>query len=128
MTRTNWAILSLFFTVAAPAQADKNANHFPSLDAPTASVAFCNLKSYNEKLNAVVTKDDLTPLDMVKVHELTYTLENALARLQADLTTSAAALESVHLASEDMDQGIVQSAGQKYITAMQNFVSNANCD
>ena len=61
------------------------------------------------------------------MHELTYTLENALARLQEELSNTAATLEEVHLASEDMKPDLIKSNGMDYIAAMQQFVRLREC-
>jgi hypothetical protein len=74
---------ALFFT-GFMAQADEKYSHFPSLEAPTTSAALCNLAAFKEKLQAITAKKELSPVDMVKVHELTYIpvpLQSALSEL-----------------------------------------------
>ena len=120
----------LAFTCAfvGVAQADEKYNHFPSLEAPTSTVALCNLATFNEKLAAITNKDKLTTEDMVKVHELTYTLENAVIRLQAELQTIAADLEEVHLASERLDTTTIKQSGSAYLTATQLLLKPEECN
>lgn len=102
-------------------------NHFPSLNAPDTKVALCNLAKFNEKLLAITNKSTLTSEDMVKVHELTYTLENAVIRLKRDLETIAFDLEKVHKASERLDQKVVKDSGEKYLKASGLLVKPEVC-
>ncbi len=117
---------SLLFT-GFMAQADEKYSHFPSLEAPTTSAALCNLATFNEKLQAIATKKELSPEDMVKVHELTYTLENAIVRLKKDLDTIAVDLEKVHKASEHLNQNIIKNSGDKYLAATQLILAKNSC-
>lgn len=114
--------------VVAPIQAEENYQHFPALAAPDTHVALCNLRAFNEKLNAILSKEELTPEDMVKVHELTYTLENALMRLQKDLETAAADLEEVHLASERLDSDTIKNRGDAYLSATGLILEPKACE
>lgn len=70
----------------------------------------------------MLAKDSLEPTDMVKVHELTYTLENALEKLREELDGLADVLEEVHVASEQMDANTVKSQGQKYLGTAQEII------
>ncbi|QDP02802.1 DUF6746 family protein [Thalassotalea sp. PS06] len=114
--------------VIAPIQAEENYQHFPAIAAPGTHVALCNLRAFNEKLNAILSKEDLTPEDMVKVHELTYTLENAVMRLQKDLETVAADLEEVHLASERLDSETIKNRGDAYLSATGLILDPKGCE
>lgn len=112
-TLTTLLISSIAFSGIT--MADENYNHFPSLDAPDLKTALCNLKNYNLKLTVITDKTELTAIDMVKVHELTYTLENALQKLQSDLTAMAADLEEVHQASEKLAPDTLKRHSEKYV-------------
>jgi site-specific recombinase len=118
---------SLFVIVITNAIADEEYNHFPSLEAPNTTVALCNLASFNKKLKTIADKEKLSAEDMVKVHELTYTLENAVMRLQQELEVIAIDLEKVHKASEVLDQGIIKASGKKYLRATTEILLPANC-
>lgn len=50
----------------------------------------------------------------VKVHELTYTLENAVNFLRETLKQISVDLEEVHKASERLEPKIIRSAGESY--------------
>lgn len=115
------------FLFVSAVQADDDYKHFPSLDAPNTQIALCNLATFNEKLAAIANKKELTPEDMVKVHELTYTLENAVMRLQKDLDTIAVDLEKVHKASERLDDQTIKNDGGKYLKATGLLLDPATC-
>lgn len=101
-----------------------DSNHFASLSSTDIQTAFCNIQSYNQKLAAITSKEKLTALDMVKIHELTYTLENAVIFLKATLETVSVDLEEVHIASEKLDQTVIKTSGQKYLKATSLLLNN----
>ena len=80
-----------------------------------------NLNEYNAKLQEIV-KGDLTSQDMAKVHELTYTLEVALARLSKELDIAANSLEEVHLGSEQMNKQRVKGFGKSYLDTLNHVL------
>ncbi len=104
------------------ANADEQYAHFPALPANDISTALCNIKQYNAQLSALLNTDKLSALDMVKVHELTYTLENAINYLKANLAQTSIVLEEVHKASESLDAPVIRGQGQEYLksTALLN--------
>ena len=113
--------------LSTPAHTDDKYSHFPSLEAPNTSVALCNLVKFNKKLQAIANKPKLSTEDMVKVHELTYTLENAVMRLQKDLDVIATDLEKVHKASEVLDSKTVKGSGNLYLGATRLITDGSNC-
>ncbi len=56
----------------------------------------------------LVAKDQLSAEELFEVHQLTYTLENALQKIQTEMTDIAAVLEEVYLASEKNDSTTVK--------------------
>lgn len=107
--------------------AEEKANHFPSLESPDVHTALCNIQAYNEKITAITSKPEMTALDMVKVHELTYTLERAVNFLKATLENVSVNLEEVHKASEVLDQNTIKMYGQKYLTTTSLLLSENEC-
>lgn len=108
--------------------ADENYDHFPSLEAPNLTIALCNLGSFNQQLADITSKPELTATDMVKIHELTYTLENAIARIREELTATAADLEKVHKASERLDGKTIATTGEKYLATTNQILRGTSCD
>jgi hypothetical protein len=101
------------------AQADE-VDHFEGKPAPTLQAAMDNLETGNEQLRSLLA-GDLSATDMGRVHEVTYTLENALARIAEAREEAATVLEEVHLASERNDADTVQADGDAYLEATAAF-------
>src|SRR5690606_30770368 len=70
---------------------------------------------YSEKLRALLAKEELGAMELHEVHMLTYTLENALHKIQADLEQTAEVLEEVHIASETNKPEVVREKGQVFV-------------
>ncbi|MCH8543662.1 MAG: hypothetical protein LAT61_08835 [Alcanivorax sp.] len=98
------------------------ADHFEGLPADTLEQAVANLSEYNRKLAALVAQDSLSPQDMHAVHQLTYTLENALERIHTELGDLAEVLEEVHVASETADPDTVLQQGRAYLDKARTLV------
>lgn len=125
-TKNALCIITLSITlIANPAMANENtvqtAQHFAAKSAPDTNTAMCNLAQFNTILSKVTSADKIDPVAMVKVHELTYTLENALARLKITLEETAIALEEVHLASERFDESVVKSQSAAYLSLLSSL-------
>lgn len=88
--------------------------HFSGAPADTLPQAMTNLGEYNQKL-AMVLAADLDPTALSEVHQLTYSLENALARITLELDDLTQTLEAVHQASEHADPSSVQQQGARYL-------------
>lgn len=91
--------------------------HFEGLPAKTDKQARDNLEKYNAKLKALLNEDKLSASRLSEVHRISYTLENALARLAPDAELVAEYLEEVHLASERGDRETVRNKGRAYLSA-----------
>lgn len=116
------------FVNVASVSAEETYRHFPSVPSPDLTTALCNLQSYNDKLTEILSKDKLDAVDMAKIHELTYTLEDAVAQIQEGLTVVAENLESVHKASERIDQQAIDTHGSQYIAQTKLLTEAAKCD
>lgn len=110
------------------ASADSDAQHFPAIESKSLVEAKCNLSAYQTKLSAILEKSEITPLDAVKVHELTYTLENALIKMQQDLAQMAVVLEEVHLASEKLDTDVIKKQGDVFLSSTNELLNSQKCD
>jgi hypothetical protein len=56
------------------------------------------------------------------VHELTYTLENALETINAEFTELAKTLEATHVASESGDAKKTKEEGTRYLNTARQIV------
>ena len=107
------AILCL---AAAGSNADERFDHFQGAPAASVAEALSNLEVYNEYLDSLLDKDaQLSDADMGRIHQLSYTLENAIHKLQEELNGIAASLEEVHLGSEQLQRERVLENGRDYL-------------
>ena len=95
--------------------AEERPEHFEGKPAETLEQAVANLSEYNAKLAGLLAQEKLSPADLNKVHQLTYTLENALARINDEFDDLADTLETVHIASERADAETVKAQGRIYL-------------
>lgn len=114
-------VVALGVSAASWADSDRPA-HARGEPAETLQQAVTNLSEYNTRLEALLERDELTATDMHEVHMLTYTLENALQKIQADLQETAAVLEEVHIASETDKPDVVREKGQVYLQSTRTLV------
>lgn len=105
----------LLLTFSASTLASERPDHYQGEPSATIEEALNNLSSHNQKLAALLEKDDLSAQELHEVHQLTYTLENALQRLDKEVDSLAATLEEVHLASETADTQTVSEQGKAYL-------------
>ena len=110
-----FAGLMLAFGLSDFALADERPDHFEGEKAETMEEALSHLSSYNAKLEAILAKDELGPEDTAEIHQLTYTLENALAKIKSDVEALEVTLEEVHVASERYEVDTVRGQGRKYL-------------
>lgn len=108
-------VVGLVLLAASPAVLADRADHFEGKPADTLAEAVANMSEYNKQLAAILAQEALSPQDMHNVHQLTYTLENALERIHAELGDLAELLEAVHVASETSDTDAVLKQGALYL-------------
>lgn len=108
--------------LATPALADDRPDHFKGKPAETLEQALANFSEYNAKLKEILNKQTLTAQDSHQVHELTYTLENALERIEDELENLAETLESLHVASETAATDKVRALGTQYLDKAQQII------
>lgn len=102
--------------------AGERPEHFEGKPAETLDQAVANFSEANGKLAAILEEDKLGPEELHEVHQLTYTLENALEKIRDDLSGLAEVLEEVHVASETMDVETVKDKGEEYLDTSRKVV------
>lgn len=107
-------VFALAALAATIAHADERPEHFEGKSAENLEQALANLAEANAELEERLG-GDLSDEDMARIHELSYTMENALQHIQQDTESLAVTLEEIHLASERMDRSTVESQGPKYL-------------
>lgn len=113
--------------VAAPlavgtATADERVEHYEAKPSETIEEAVKNFSEYNKRLVAILEKDKLTQSDMEQVHQLTYTLEVALAKINEEMSGIVPTLEEVHLSSEEYNEAKLRGVAEVYLEVAQTVV------
>jgi hypothetical protein len=106
---------ALALGLAGTATAGEAPDHYAAEPSETLAEAVENFAEYNGMLADVLAREDLTVADMERIHELTYTLEVALAKINEHLSALPATLEEVHLSSEDHDAETVRAKAAAYL-------------
>lgn len=95
--------------------AEESVDHYAA-DAPGSfAEAVEQFTRHNAKISEILERKPLTVADMEEIHEITYTLEVALARINADMAALPSALEDVHLASEGDDPDRLRALSGVYL-------------
>ncbi|MFO8153835.1 DUF6746 family protein [Thioalkalivibrio sp.] len=108
--------------LALPVLAEDRPDHFQGKPSETVEEALAVLNEHNPRLEALLAKDTLTPQEVGDVHQLTYTLENALETIANEHERVAELLEEVHLASEANDADTVRRSGREYLERSQKLI------
>lgn len=106
-------IIIAVITFTSYSLAEQDYKHAKGLPAETLAEAIKNYDQYNTKL-ADLLEQQLTPETMHEIHMLSYTLENALERIDVELTQHRDDLERIHKASEHMNADELIAYGNKY--------------
>lgn len=117
------ALAATLSTTALAADVD----HFKGKPSPDLKSALCNLKEFDAKLKMATTGKKLTPEQMAEVHQLTYTLEVAIQRVQSELAIVAEELEKAHKGSEVMANEKVKKGANEYLARTKLLTSNLEC-
>lgn len=118
-----WIILLLAALALVPAaQADERPDHYEGRQAASLEEALRLFSESNARLTEMLQREDLSLNDLASVHELSYTMENALQKINAEVAQMAIELEAVHLASEQADFDTVREQGRAYLERAQKLV------
>ena len=114
--KLSFSALAMAATLAfsATSFATERPDHFKGLPSPDLSSAVKNFTEYNDLL-AEKLNGELTPLALMEIHQLTYTLEVALEKINDEMKALADTLEEVHIASETSAPEKLSEEGKKYM-------------
>lgn len=116
------AAASLATGLVTPLLADERPDHYEGKPSPTLPIAVRNFSEANTELETLLANSDLSGSDLGRVHELTYTLEVALQKIDDELDVLANTLESVHQASEKAQAGAVRKQGSAYLETARQLI------
>src|SRR5690625_1321680 len=88
--------------------------HYEGKSSDTLSDALSNFREYNRILEQHLS-GDLTDEDLARVRELTYTLENALEKINDELSDLAEVLEEVHVACDSYNRDASAEHAKNYM-------------
>ena len=118
MKRISVLILgSLISSGVVLADEQNRLDHFEGASSENLTQALENLTEGNQQLIQLLNAETLSNEQMGEIHMLTYTLENALQRIDQEVETMAVSLEEVHLGSETLDQERVATNAADYLEA-----------
>ncbi len=115
------ALLVLTGCFSLTSFASERPDHFKGEPAETIEQALANFSAYNTRLSEILEQEELTMADLAQIHQLTYTLENALERIDDDLENLAEILETLHLSSETADIEAARSNAEAYLNGARRF-------
>lgn len=117
-------ILIATFTTASLANAEEKTeyDHFKGIEVTTLKEAVMLFSEHNAKIAVILNKGEPSHEDMHKIHEITYTLENALAKINTEMAALAPQLEKLHKASEYGKMKESLSEGKKYLETATHII------
>ena len=95
--------------------------HFKGEKPETMAEAIAIIEKYNAQLEGRI-QYELTPYTMAEIHQMTYSLENALEFIDDHLDQTQENLEKVHIASETNDSETVQQKGKEYLQGTKDLL------
>ena len=108
--------VGLLMVASAPSWSDTDrVEHFAGESAESLDEALSHVDQYNRRLDELIAAGEVSAETSYQVHQLTYTLENALMRLEEELTAVKDTLERVHLASEANQGDVIEREGKRYL-------------
>lgn len=110
------AVAAITVTLSVPGLVSAaEVDHYEGKPSKNLDEALVNLAEYNRKLEEILGQEEISPGDMERIHQLTYTLEKALARINTEVADLAATLEQLHLSSESRERDAVREHGAGYL-------------
>ncbi|MFC3339728.1 DUF6746 family protein [Paracandidimonas soli] len=109
------SILMAGMLAVSSVTANERVDHAQGKPAETLEQAVANFSEGNRQLSELLATKPMTPDVFHEIHMLSYTLENALKKINEEFAALADTLEEVHLGSERMDEGAVVMNGEDYL-------------
>lgn len=116
---------SLMWFAGFAVASDDRVDHFQGQSADTIEQALMNLEQYNARFSEILNAGEMDAETSYEIHQLTYTLENALERLETELGVLQEHLEAVHLASEANDTETQAERGRAYLRLSEALFSHS---
>lgn len=95
---------------------DERPDHFKGKTVETIEQAKTNITEYNRQMAKILAADKVSVKDMLQIHKITYTLENALQHIDEQIEKLQEELEEIHLASERNDSKTIRRVAPGYLS------------
>jgi len=115
------ASLLLSALIVSSVNADERPDHFSGEASESLDQALANFTETNGRVADILAQDEISMTDMAAIHELTYTLENALERIDDEYDALEDQLEALHKASEGADSDRARALGGTYLENAKRF-------
>ncbi len=119
------AVFTFASITPLPVVADDEIDHYEGKEFESKKDAMTALMVTSEKMAMLAAAEDLDVATMEQIHETSYTTENAVAYLnkKTKLDDLAAALEEVHISSEDHEADKVRRNFILYQAELAEYLS-----
>lgn len=125
MQRVKSSLIAVAFglstMIAAGSVQASETKHFRSIPSETLEQAVSNFSEYNSQM-AKLLEGKLDAKAIFEIHEITYTLEVALEKINDELSELAELLEEVHKATERNDAQTTLIKGQAYLETSRKVI------
>lgn len=115
------AVLALAATIASSTFANDGATQVNGVPSRTLTEAVANFSEYNQRLEKALAQAP-TPERLQEIHELTYTLRNALDKINEDMDGLTDTLEEIHISSEAQQADAVQEYASEYLKTARTVI------
>lgn len=107
--------LGIYLGLGAGAALAERVEHFEAVSSESLEQAVRNFREYNARLETALA-GEMNHETAAMIHEMTYTLELALEKMNQELQALAGTLEELHLASEGSDLAQVKARAEQYLS------------
>jgi len=113
-TMTPWVMVAaLGMPVTAWAE---EVDHYEGKKPESLEEAVALFKEYNAKFEEILSNRPLSDEQLAEIHRISYTMENALGKMNSEMLSLTQTLENIHKASEQGDGETVTGQGQSYLS------------
>jgi len=109
-------LIGSVLTTAVAHASDDRPDHFKGKAVETIAQAQANISEYNRQMAKILAADSLNAESLAKIHNITYTLENALEHIENQIEKLQEELEEIHLASERNDKKTIRRVAPSYLS------------
>ena len=96
-------------------------DHYEGQPSETLEQALANFAETNARIAEILAQTEISRAELEAVHQLTYTLENALERIDDEYDALEEKLEELHLATEGADIERARALGRSYLDNAAQF-------